>query len=150
MSLAMPKKAKYIYNDDSAIPTQDALALRGYTLVVKYKGRSKKSGEEGDKKEVDVSCDSDFMTEVMPEVGQATRSAYHWVLPRAPIFLYLDNAGGHGTQEAVDAYVKALKDDYNVICIHQRPCSPVTNFLHLGVWIYFQFVVKKEFDSTMS
>jgi len=45
------------------------LALRGYTLVVKYKG--KKSGQEGDKREVDVSCDSTFMKEVMPEVGKA-------------------------------------------------------------------------------
>jgi len=138
------KKAKYIDKDDATIPTQDALALRGYTLVVKYKGRNKKSGEEGDKREVDVSCDSDFMTKVMPEVGQAIRSAYHWVLPRTPIFLYLDNAGGHGTQEAVDAYVKALKDDYNVICIHQRPRSPATNILDLGVWMYFQCIVEKE------
>ena len=110
--------------------------------MVKYKG--KKAGQEGDKREVDVSCDSTFMKEVMPEVGKAIRAAYHWVLPRIPIFLYLDNAGGHGTQEVVDAYVKLLEVDYNVICVHQRPRSPATNILDLGVWMYFQCVVEKE------
>ena len=101
--------------------------------MVKYKG--KKAGQEGDKREVDISCDSTFMKEVMPEVGKAIREAYHWVLPQIPIFLYLDNAGGHGTQEVVDAYIKALEVDNNVMCVHQRPCSPATNILDLGVWM---------------
>jgi len=58
--------------------------------------------------------------------------------------LYLDNSGGYGTQDVVDAYAKALEVDYNMICVHQRPCSPATNILNVGVWMYFQYVVEKE------
>jgi len=47
--------------------------------MVKYKG--KKADQEGDKREVDVSCDSTFMKEVMPGVGKAIHAAYQWVLP---------------------------------------------------------------------
>ena len=75
------------------------------------------------------------MKEVMPKVGKAIRDAYHWVAFEHPVFLYLDNAGGHGTQDIVDEYVKDLVDKYNAICIHQRPCLSATNMLDLGVWM---------------
>ena len=88
---------------------------------------------------------------------QAIREAYSGIDPAprtrensgchvradVPIFLYLDNAGGHGTDDCVAEYVKILKDDYNVICIHQRPRSPATNMLDLGIWMAFQNVVEK-------
>jgi len=122
---------EYIDKDNQLIPTVDSLQLSKYTLMAKYHGQ--KAGEDADAREVDVSCDSDFMADIMPEVGAAIRAAYHWVSIDTPIFLYLDNAGGHGTKEVVDAYVKALKDDYNVECVHQRPRSPATNMLDLGV-----------------
>ena len=98
---------------------------------------------DSDKRMVDVSCDSEYMDEVMPQVGQAIRDTYHWVPREHPIFLYLDNAGGHGTQEIVDKYVKYLKDDFNVVCVHQRPRSPATNMLDLGVWMALQNVVER-------
>ncbi len=81
--------------------------------MVMYKGKCTAAGREceGDKREVDVSCDSSFMTDVMPKVGKAIREAYHWVPLEKPIFLYLDNAGGHGTKDAVDQYVQHLKDE---------------------------------------
>ena len=108
---------------------------RDVKLMVRYK--------RGDKREEDVSCDSKFMTNTMPEVGEAIRAAYHWVHQDTPIFLYLDNAGGHGTKEAVAAYVNKLKVDHNVICVHQRPRSPCTNMLDLGVWMALQSKVEK-------
>ena len=40
-------------------------------------------------------------------------------------------------------YVSLLKRDYNVICVHQRPRSPATNMLDLGVWMATQSVVEK-------
>ena len=129
------KKKKYIYKDGDAIPTQDALTLEGYTLMV----RSKK----GDEREIDTTCDSKFMEMVMPEVGRAIREQYHWVPLSTPIFLYLDNAGGHDTKEAIDKNIKTLKDDFNVILVHQRPRSPATNMLDLGVWMALQNVVEK-------
>ena len=55
----------------------------------------------------------------------------------------MDNAGGHGTDDCVTEYVKMLEEDYNVICVHQRPRSPATNMLDLGVWMAFQNVVEK-------
>ena len=78
------------------------------------------------------------MEDIMPKVNKIIRDAYHWVPTDHPIFLFLDNAGGHGTQDVVDAYVKGPQDDFNVICIHQRPPSLATNMLDLGVWMAFQ------------
>ena len=66
-----------------------------------------------------------------------------WVPTNHPIFLFLGNAGGHGTQYVVDAYVKGLEEEYNAMCIHQRPRSPATNMLDLGVLMAFQNVLEK-------
>ena len=52
-------------------------------------------------------------------------------------------AGGHGTQENIDKYVADLEKDWNIIYVHQRPCSPATNMLDLGVWMAIQNVVEK-------
>ena len=65
------------------------------------------------------------------------------VEPDIPIYLYMDNAGGHGKKHVVEKYVATLKDDYNVIIRHQRPRSPATNMLDLGVWMALQNVVEK-------
>lgn len=124
---------KYIKCEDDPIPAQDRLG--GYELMARY--------EKGDDLEKDISCDSKFMTKVMPMVGQAIRRAYSWVPDEEVIYMYLDNAGGHGTKAVVDAYVKALADDYNVVCIHQRPRSPSTNMLDLGAWMALQSIVEK-------
>ena len=113
------------------IPSADQLKQGGYTLIMKYNGR--KNNEEGDTREVDVSCDLRFMEDIMPKVGKAICDAYHWVPIDHPLFLFLDNTGGRITQDVVDAYVKGLEDDFNVICIHQSPRSPATNMLDLRV-----------------
>ena len=83
------------------------------------------------------------MFKVMPKVGAKIRKAYHWVPDDHPIFLYLDNAGGHGTQEVVDKYVRDLKKDFKIICVHQRPRSPATNMLDLGAWMAIQNVIER-------
>jgi len=124
---------KYVHQADAKL--DGWITPENCTLMVRMKA--------GDVREVDVSCDSKFMTETMPQVGKAIRDAYTWVPRTTPIYLYLDNAGGHGTKDAVAAYVKALEDDYNVICVHQRPRSPPTNMLDLGVWMALQSVVEK-------
>ena len=56
----------------------------------------------------------------------------------------MDNAGGHGTNDAIDEYVRMLKDKYNIETIFQVPRSPYTNVLDLGVWCSLQARVKKE------
>ena len=50
----------------------------------------------------------------------------------------MDNAGGHGTDKAIDEYVRKLKEDWNVETIFQVPRSPYTNVLDLGVWCSLQ------------
>ena len=128
-------KYKYIVDNDAKLPTPDALLLGGYQLMVRY--------AKGDEREEDTTCDSKFMEKIMPLVGRAIRNAHHWVSFSTPIFLYLDNAGGHGTKDVVDQYVADLRKIWNVICVHQRPRSPATNMLDLGIWMAFQNVVEK-------
>ena len=40
-------------------------------------------------------------------------------------------------------YVALLKEKHNVVCVFQRPRSPATNMLDLGVWMAFQSLVEK-------
>ena len=50
------------------------------------------------------------MKKVMPEVGEEIWSKYSaiGVADETPVFLFLDNAGGHGTNNFVDEYVMDL------------------------------------------
>ena len=128
-------KVKHILKDDASLLTMDLFRLIKYQLMVRY--------EKGDEREINVTCNSEFMVDTMPEVGQSIRDAYHWVPSSSPIFLYMDNAGGHGRKEVVNDYVKMLREKYNVICVHQRPRSPESNMLDLGVWMAMQNVVEK-------
>ena len=107
--------------------------------------------QKNDKITKDVSCDSKWMLETMDGVGKAIREAYHWVKwnPRNvqqsnTIYLVMDNAGGHGTDEAVQQYSKDLKNNYKIEIVHQVPRSPETNVLDLGIWMSLQSAVEKE------
>ena len=129
------KAVKYIADDDALIPSANRLHQDGYTLMIKYNGR--KNNEEGDTREVDVSCDSRSMQDIIPKVGKEICNAYHWVPTDHPIFLFLDNAGGHGMKDVVDTYIKGLEDDFNVICIKQRshlPGSTLEFRWHFKTW----------------
>ena len=52
----------------------------------------------------------------------------------------MDNAGGHGTDDAKILYSDILKK-FNVEIIWQPPRSPKVNMLDLGVWMSIQSVV---------
>ena len=56
----------------------------------------------------------------------------------------MENAGGHGTDDAITEYTKRLKEVYNIEIIHQIPRSPFTNVLDLGVWDALQAAVEKQ------
>ena len=51
----------------------------------------------------------------MDRVGKAILLAFHWIRIEDPCFLNMDNAGGHGTKVAVEAYTELLKDKYNIV-----------------------------------
>ena len=78
----------------------------------------------------------------MPVVGQEIRKYFFWLNSKQPIYLIIDNAGGHGTTVVVEEYRRMLKDDFNIILKHQVPNSPETNLLDLGVWRALQSKVE--------
>jgi hypothetical protein len=99
---------------------------------------------KGEKKVEDVSCDSKYMLNVMKEiVGPAIRNAFHWADKDETIYLVMDNAGGHGTDEAIEQYTKYLWEEHKIEIIWQVPRSPETNMLDLGLWRSIQSAVEK-------
>ena len=90
-----------------------------------------------------VSCDSHFMLENLPIVGARMCESMPWVTQEETMYLIMDNAGGHGTNNAIDEYTNRLVEDYNIQIIHQFPRSPEVNALDLGVWMSIQFHVEK-------
>jgi hypothetical protein len=60
--------------------------------------------------EREVNCNSVFMLENIPTVGATIRRNMHWIPPEQEIYLVMDNAGGHGTEEAVDEYTRVLNE----------------------------------------
>ena len=86
----------------------------------------------------DVSCDSVFMMDNMHLIGKSIRDAYSFLDSKTPVYLFMDNAGGHGKTVVKAAYMKILKDSYNVHIEWQVPHSPETNMLDLGVWMALQ------------
>ena len=92
----------------------------------------------------DTTCDSEFMMSVVNEIGSAIRDKFHFIPKITPVYLYIDNAGGHGTDLIKDQYTKILKDTYNVCIKWQCPNSPETNMLDLGAWRSIQSIVEHE------
>ena len=122
-------------HDESTLPSEFIL-LNDINVKVRYK--------IGDEVEEDASCDSGYMLSVMTRVGTAIRSSYHWIPITQKCYLVMDNAGGHGTNEAITSYSKTLLDDFNIEIIFQIPRSPYTNVLDLGVWMSLQAAVERQ------
>ena len=76
--------------------------------------------QRGDMLDEDCSCDSQFMLRTIPEVGQAMRESFHWVPLDQKIYLFMDNAGGHGTDDAKAQYIQALQI-FNIEVVWQVP-----------------------------
>ena len=55
----------------------------------------------------------------------------------------MDNAGGHGTNDATAQYTRLLWDEFKVQVIWQVPRSPETNMLDLGIWMSIQAAVTR-------
>ena len=94
--------------------------------------------------EKDVNCDTSFMMCSIHKIGKSIRVKMDSVPVWEPIHLFIDNAGGHGTNKGKEEYEKILYKDYLVILEWQEvPNSPETNELDLGAWISIQSVVEK-------
>jgi hypothetical protein len=99
--------------------------------------------KKGELVEKDVTCDSQFMLDNMEHIGATIRSKFHWVPKEMTIYLIMDNAGGHGTKDAIAQYVADIKQDHNVEIVWQVPRGPEMNLLDLGSWTSLQSWVEK-------
>jgi hypothetical protein len=95
----------------------------------------------GTKVEKDTPCDSLFMLESLEGVGTSIWVALHWVDREEPIYLFIDNARGYGTNEAKGEYEDKMLKKHRIIVVWQVPNSPATNFLDLGFWTAQQAIV---------
>ena len=96
---------------------------------------------EGDWYEEDCTCDSEFMLENIKEIGGAIREKFHWVDITSPVYLVMDNAGGHGTNDAIASYMEILAN-HNIDIIWQIPQSLEINLIVLGIWMSIQSVLQ--------
>ena len=136
--------------------TKDGPLLNGRKL--KYKRKDGTVGErllnindltlkvnpqKGKVLEKDISCDSAFMLDHIRDIGKSIREAYSFLDQNIPVYLFIDNAGGHGKTDVKLQYQKILQDDFNILIEWQVPNSPETNMLDLGVWVALQSLVEK-------
>jgi hypothetical protein len=70
----------------------------------------------------DITCNSEFMLDIMPRIGMEIREKYHWVPRGESVYLVMDNAGGHGTDDAKLAYTEDLLK-WKIVIIWQIPMS---------------------------
>ena len=89
---------------------------------------------EGTKHMSDVTCNSGFMRQHMILIGAKIREKMHFVPNKKPIYLIMDNAGGHGTKDTIEKCVNVLRKIHNIIVLWQIPQSPKKNLLDLGIW----------------
>lgn len=95
--------------------------------------------KKGDKRSADTNVDGKFMKKILKEqIGPAIRRAYWWVPKEEEIYCQLDNAGGHGSKEVIEGYVRMMKEKFNIILVFQSPSSPDFNALDRGVWMCSQ------------
>jgi len=97
----------------------------------------------GTKVKMDVSCNSTFMQQTMPKVGEAIHQQMPWIPQGQPVHLQMDNAGGHGTKATICECATLLLEQYNVILLYQSLRSPEMNVLDLGLWRSLQSEVEK-------
>ena len=93
--------------------------------------------------ERDITCEYTFMMDHIRNIGKSIREAHSFLLQNHPVYMFMDNAGGHGKTEIKQLYEKILKEEFAVHIEWQVPNSPETNMLVLGVWVALQSLVEK-------
>jgi hypothetical protein len=67
--------------------------------------------------EEEVNCNLAFMLRILPIIATDICQQLHWVPPEEQVYLIMDNAGGHGTQQARDQYTRQLQHDYKIMSV---------------------------------
>ena len=99
--------------------------------------------------EREVNCNSQYMLEKMPIIGAEIRRKMPFIPQDTTINLIMDNAGGHGTQEAIDEYTVRLQREFNIRIKHQAPWSPEMNALDFRIWCRIQSAVENFNEETL-
>ena len=125
------RKIRYVKKDGTL--GYCSLALKDLLLRVNPK--------EGSIMEKDLTCDSKFMMLHIHEIGKSICDTYSFLPQEQVIYLFMDNAGGHGKTEVKKEYERILKNEFNIEIEWQVPNSPKMNMLDLGVWVGIQHLV---------
>jgi hypothetical protein len=72
--------------------------------------------------EREVNCDSAFMLVTLPPIATEIHEKMPWVPREQPIYLVMDNTGGHGTRAAREEYTMRLRDEFKIIILQQSAC----------------------------
>ena len=84
------------------------------------------------------------MMEHIRSIGSKLRNEVYFYIPaETPVYLFMDNAGGHGKIAIKEDHERILKQEYNIQIEWQVPQSPETNMLDLGVWVSLQSHVER-------
>ena len=65
--------------------------------------------------EKEVNCNSAFMAQHLPSIGEEILKKMPWVPREEIIYLVMDNAGGHGTQNANHEYTRVMLDTHTML-----------------------------------
>jgi len=72
--------------------------------------------------EREVNCDSAFMLVTLPPIATEIHEKMPWVPREQPIYLVMDNTGGHVTRAAREEYTMRLRDEFKIIILQQSAC----------------------------
>ena len=64
--------------------------------------------------EKDITCDSNSMMDNIRDIGKAIRETYSFIPSDHPVFLFMDNSGGHGKTEIKSEYERILKTEFHI------------------------------------
>ena len=129
------KNIEHRDNQDTTLPIVP-LSIYGIHMKVQY--------QQGDIIDKECTCDSKYMLLTICCVGVALRISCHWMSLTIIIYLVMDNARCISNNECAIKYTRILKDEFNVVIIHQVLRSPYTNVLDLGVWRLLQSIVERK------
>ena len=124
-----------VIDDHEELITDNHSYISNIMLKVRY--------QEGDIIERYCPCDFSYMFSTIIRVGKSIREKFHWVPMHEKVYLFIDDAGGHGTNEAINEYDKNLMIDFNIKLVFQVLRTPYSNILDLGIWCELQATVQK-------
>ena len=85
-----------------------------------------------------------LVNEIGPAIRTVNRGGCMGHIPmNIPIEVNMDNAGGHGGDVVIAAYVATMLFLFNIVIKFQPPNSPETNALDVGFWMAIQAAVSK-------